>query len=98
MTKEKSATQKLKERLLKDPEFKAEYERTRPYAEIAREIVRIRCEKGLTQKQLAELMGTTQSAIARIESQDYGRIEFQTLEKVANALGKTLKVSFQEAC
>ncbi len=54
-------------------------------------MIRARAGSGLTQAELAERMGTTQSAIARLES---GRVSptVETLQKYARALGKRLKI------
>lgn len=84
----------VKSLLLDDPELKAEYDLLEPAYEITREVIRLRIEKGLTQKQLAELVGTKQSAISRLENGSYNpSIEF--LSKIAHALGKEVKISFQ---
>jgi len=53
---------------LADPEFRAEYERLAPYEELARIVIMHRAAFGLTQAEGAARMGTTASAISRIES------------------------------
>jgi predicted transcriptional regulator len=58
----------LAEEWLKDPAVKAEYDRLAPEFEIASELIRARARAGLSQAELAERMGTSQSAIARLES------------------------------
>ena len=58
----------FKKELLKDPEFKKEYEKLEPEYKIIRQILALRRKKNLTQEQLAELTGAKQSSIARIES------------------------------
>ena len=61
-----------------------------------RELVyRLRTEAGLTQADLAERMGTTQSAIARMEG-GASRPTLETLEKLATALGAELVVGVGE--
>lgn len=60
--------EKLRERMLADPNVKAEYERLGPVYEVVGALVEARHEAGLTQAQLAERMGTKQSVIARLES------------------------------
>jgi transcriptional regulator with XRE-family HTH domain len=61
-----------------------------------RELVyRLRMDAGLTQAELANRMGTAQSAIARMESGGVRPI-LETLEKLANALGKDLVVGIGE--
>lgn len=52
---------------LNDPEFRAEYERLAPYEELARIVIMRRAALGLTQAELAARMGTTASAVSRIE-------------------------------
>jgi transcriptional regulator with XRE-family HTH domain len=61
-----------------------------------REMVwRLRTEAGLTQAELAERMGTTQSAIARMEAGGT-RPTLDTLEKLAAAVGGDLIVGVGE--
>ena len=74
------------------PDVKRELELNQAEYEIKREIIATRKEHNLTQKQLAELVGTKQSNIARFESGSYNpTVEF--LQKIAGALGKKLKIS-----
>lgn len=47
----------------------------------------IRKERGLTQVQLAELCGMPQSTISRIESGSTTGVDFETLDRIADALG-----------
>jgi len=56
---------------------------------------RLRTEAGLTQVELAERMGTTQSAIARVEGGG-ARPTLETLEKLAGAVGQELVVGVGE--
>ncbi|MFB5269856.1 helix-turn-helix domain-containing protein [Paenibacillus enshidis] len=56
---------------------------------IGRKIRQYRKLKGLTQEQLAELVGTNFSYIGKIERGEYN-VKIQTLEKIANALGVSL--------
>lgn len=58
----------LMARALQDPAVKAEYDRLGPIYELVFELVDARHRAGLTQAQLAERMGTTQSAVARLEN------------------------------
>ena len=60
--------EELKARLLTNPEVKAEYDALAPEIEIAAELVKARLRAGLSQAELALRMGTSQSAIARLES------------------------------
>jgi predicted transcriptional regulator len=58
----------FKARMLADPEVKREYDALEPEFAIASELIRARLRAGLSQAELAERMGTSQSAIARLES------------------------------
>ena len=70
----------------KNPAFKAESERLRPLFEFRSALIRARQHADLTQKQLAEKMATTQSAIARLESGTQVPT-LDTLLKLTKALG-----------
>lgn len=63
------------------------------YEKLANEIINLRMEKGITQKELASLCGIQQSNISRIEKAVYNP-SVQLLEKIANATGKELKIEF----
>lgn len=78
--------------LKKDPSFKEKLEKAGQAWDIAIQIYDLRKKAGLTQKQLAELIGTKQSNIARIESADYTGYTFQTLEKVTKVLKAKLEI------
>ena len=69
------------------------YERAGRTIRLAMEINALREKRGLTQRELAERLGTTQSAVARLEA---GNISpsLPTLDRVAEALGVELVVSF----
>jgi len=55
-------------------------------------LIRKRIEKGLSQEELAERVGTRQSAISRLESGRYNP-SFKVLRKVAQALDSEIKIS-----
>lgn len=79
---------------LKDPEFRAEYERLAPYEELARIVVMRRAALDLTQAELADRMGTTASAVSRIESGQHAT-NAQTLKKLADAFGVRAVFGFE---
>ena len=83
---------RLEAELLKDPEFKAEYDALEPEYELIRQLIKARLDNNMTQKQLAEKIGTKQSNIARLESGN-SNPAFHFLQKVAAALNKQLTVS-----
>ena len=71
---------------LGDDEFRREYEALEEEFTIAREIIALRNEHDLTQKELAERIGTSQPAIARVESGNYRNISLSFLRRIAAAL------------
>ena len=77
-----------------DPEFRAELERIWPYEQVARQIIRLRMDHGLSQEALAARVGTTKSAISRLESGQHAP-NVATLQKIASAFGRRLVVSFE---
>lgn len=79
---------------LKDPEFRAEYERLAPYDELARIVIMRRAALGITQAELAARMGTTASAVSRIESGQHAT-NAQTLKKLADAFGIRAVIGFE---
>lgn len=84
----------LKAELLKNPEVKQEYEASRAEFAILEAIVQARRIARLTQKDLAELMGTSQAAIARIEAGKQSPTT-ETLRRLAKATGAVLEINFK---
>ena len=83
---------KAKAIILNNQEVQNELKMNEAEYKIIEEIIMARKEKNLTQKELAELIGTKQSNISRLESGNYNpTIDF--LNKIAVAVGKELKVS-----
>lgn len=98
MKKEKVRTFKSRLREdLKDPEFKAHYQEERQALKLAMKIAKLREKKGLSQQQMAKLMGTSQQAVSRIESGEYEGFTLKTLEKIAEATGTKVKIEFVAA-
>ncbi len=98
MKKEKVRTfrSRLREDL-KDTEFKAHYQEERQALMLAMKIAKLREKKGLSQQQMAKLMGTSQQAVSRIESGVYEGFTLKTLEKIAEATGTKVKIEFVAA-
>ena len=67
-----SDLQKYKQKQLKDPAFRAEYELTRPEFEVMRVLIDARISQNMTQKELSEKSGVRQSNISRIENESEG--------------------------
>jgi transcriptional regulator with XRE-family HTH domain len=76
-----------------DPAMQAVVEDEARITEFRELVYTLRTEAGLTQAQLAERMGTTQSAIARMEGGGV-RPSLETLERLAVAVGQELVVGF----
>jgi ribosome-binding protein aMBF1 (putative translation factor) len=74
------------EKSLKNPEFKKVYDSFDLEYKLIDAIIEQRIKHGVTQKQLAEKIGTKQSAIARFESGNFN-FTFAFVKKLANALG-----------
>lgn len=81
-----------KEMFAKDSELKKAYDDLDLEYSIIEQVIRKRLEKGLSQKQLAEKIGTKQSAIARLEGGN-SNPSVAFLEKVSKALGGKLQIS-----
>ena len=70
----------------------ASLQEERVNAEVAQMIFDLRQEAGITQKQLASLIGTTQSVISRLEDADYNGHSLSMLSRIAKALNRRLTV------
>jgi len=82
---------------LGNPEFRKEYEALAEEFEVAKQVIGLRIKKGLTQKELAEKVHTSQSCIARLESGTYRNVSLSFLRRVGTALGATPHVTFRNA-
>ncbi|MGD0856691.1 MAG: helix-turn-helix transcriptional regulator [Dehalococcoidia bacterium] len=77
---------------LKDPDFKQAWDSYELEYNLANLLIQLRSEAGLSQDELAKKIGTTQSAIARMES---GKVipRLESLAKIASACGKKLEIN-----
>jgi DNA-binding XRE family transcriptional regulator len=73
------------------------YVRARQSLKLAMKIAKLREKKGLSQQQMAKLIGTSQQAVSRIESGEYEGFTLKTLEKIAEATGTKVKIEFVTA-
>lgn len=78
--------------MMQDPEFKKGYDDLEVEFSIISQMLEKRLAKGMTQKQLAEKVGTKQSAIARLESGN-SNPSVAFLGKISKALGGKLQIS-----
>jgi len=63
---------------------------------IGEEIKELRLSKGLTQREFADLIGSSQSAVARLENSGYNSYSLKTLLKISNYFEKELVISFRD--
>src|SRR5574341_1626982 len=70
------------------------YERERQNLEIAQRLYALRTRAGLSQRALAKLIGTTASAICRLEDADYEGHSLPMLRRIAAALDRRVEVRF----
>lgn len=83
----------LKKAALERPDVKAEYDRLDEEFAILEEFLKARAAAGITQAEVAKRIGTTQSAIARLEScSSKHSPSLATLRKYAHALGCRLEL------
>ena len=80
--------------LMKDPDFKKEWESLEPEFQIIRAMIDARNEKGITQKELSSITGITQSDISKLEN-GTANPSVRTLQRIGEALVKNLVIQFK---
>lgn len=88
-----SDLQELTNELMKDPEFKKEYELLQPEIDITRALLDARIQSGLTQTQLSERSGISQADISRLEKGTRNP-SLALLKRLAEAMDSTLRIEF----
>lgn len=83
------------EEQLKDPDFAERFERAGEAWDVALQLAALREKAGLSQKELARKLKTSQQNISRLESPSYEGHSLAMLRRAADALGATLRVSFE---
>jgi ribosome-binding protein aMBF1 (putative translation factor) len=76
------------------PDREIALQEERANAEIARKIYDLRKAAGLSQRALAELVGTTASVICRLEDADYEGHSLAMLQRIASAVNKRVEIRF----
>jgi ribosome-binding protein aMBF1 (putative translation factor) len=84
----------FKSKAFKNPDVKAEYEALGSEYELVKTIIRERINRGWSQTQLAEAIGSRQPVISRLE-QGNSNPSLSTLQKIAKALDLSLQVSMK---
>lgn len=83
------------EKMLADPEIKAEYDRLEPEFSLLDELLRARASSGLSQAEIAQRMGTKPPAVSRLiasVANDRHSPSIATLRKYAAACGLKLEI------
>lgn len=88
-----SDLQHLKEELMRDDEFRKEYEAIQPEMDITRALLDARIRTGLTQMELAEKTGISQADISRLENGTRNP-SLALLKRLAEAMDSTLRIEF----
>jgi len=87
--------EKYLEEQLKRPGFRQAYEDLEEEYELAKQVIRFRLSRNLSQAQLARLVGTSQPAIARLESGNHRNMTLGFLSRVAAALNLRAEMTFR---
>ncbi len=89
----------LVKKALSDEEVKAEYNRLKPEYALLDELLRAKRAAGLTQKEIAERMGTKPPAVSRLMNSlgtDKNSPSIATLRRYAKACGMELKIKLEK--
>jgi len=84
--------EELHKKWMKDPEYRREYEKLEPEFQIARQIIAARIKRKMSQKELAEKIGTGQAVISRLEGMN-AKPSISLLARVAEALKTQINVT-----
>lgn len=93
--KRKTNFDKYLETQLKDRAFAERFKKAGNAWEIALQIAALRNEAGISQKELAKRLGTSQQQVSRLESPSYEGHSLSMLRRVAEVLGATVQVKIQ---
>ncbi len=80
---------------LKDPNFATRFKEAGEAWDVAMQLAELRKKSGLSQKELANRVGTSQQQISRLESPSYEGHSLNMIRRVAEALGATVLVQIQ---
>ena len=83
------------EEQLRDPDFAARFKRAGEAWDVALQIVALREKAGLSQKDLARKLKTSQQQISRLESPSYEGHSLSMLRRVASVLHARVRVEFE---
>ena len=80
---------------LKDPDFAEKFRKAGKAWDVAIQLASLRKSSGMSQKELAKRVGTSQQQISRLESPSYEGHSLSMLRRVADVLGATVHVEIQ---
>ena len=83
------------EEQMQDPAFAARFERAGEAWDVALQLAALRERAGLSQKELARLLKTSQQQISRLESPGYEGHSLSTLRRIAHALHTRVRIVFE---
>lgn len=87
---------KFRKKALRKPEVQAEYDALSAAFDMKRQMIALRKDAGVTQEEMAELLGTKKSNISRLESLSSNiSPRLATVEDYARALGYSIRVEFE---
>ena len=86
-----------RDKQLRDPAFAARFKHAGEAWEVALQISTLREKAGLSQQDLAKLLGTSQQQISRLESPGYEGHSLSMLRRVAAVLHAKVRVAFEPA-
>ncbi len=86
---------KVLNKRLKNREFKDKFESLEEEFKLAKQVIKLRTNAKLTQKELAIKVGTSQPAIARLESGSYKNLSLSFLRRIGEALGVQPHIQFK---
>lgn len=84
--------EKLHNTWMGDPEYAATYKDMEPEFQIARQVIHARIKQKISQKELADRMGTGQAVISRLEGMN-AKPSISLLVRVAKALGTKITIT-----
>jgi DNA-binding XRE family transcriptional regulator len=87
----------IDEQLDRDPKLRQEVDEALNAMRLEQDLIALREQCGLSQSQLAKLVGVSQPAIAKIESGKIKNLQLKTLLRTAKAMGATVKIQLQRS-
>jgi len=84
----------FKNKLLRNKKVKAEYEKNKPEYDLISQLIEKRIDAGMTQSDVAKILGTKQTSISRLESGQYG-VSVNRYVQYADAIGSKLRINLE---